>query len=83
MVAVVTAASSPEDSRPTDCICDEWCYRGEDGTGSPVCPYCTHQIDVVYDPCPVTGFGCGLGANVHTPPCECCTPEQWKTAMSA
>lgn len=58
------------------CRCADFgfCARGDDGFRSFIgndrlCRHCTLRIDVVYDPCPVYGFGCGPG-------CDCCTPEQ-------
>jgi len=52
------------------CRCGDFgfCARGDDG-GDRVCRHCTQRIDVVYDPCPIFGFGCGPG-------CDCCTPSQ-------
>lgn len=52
------------------CICVTACLdrREVDGlTDDTACTHC-ESIDI-YDPCPVTGFGC-FGD------CDCCTPEQ-------
>lgn len=60
---------------PEGCICTDYCTEDE----SNPCPHC-RAMDV-YDPCPVIGFGCGMGATEANGKCDCCTPEQWSAAM--
>lgn len=68
------------------CRCENDCTRDdrpEDLPPGKWCRYCGLRIDKTYDPCPSVGFGCGTGARPNTPPCDCCTPEQWKRASRA
>lgn len=56
------------------CTCTNWC---SDDKSLITCPHCL-TLDIC-DPCPVVGFGCGLGCGDD----DHCTPEQQKAADSA
>lgn len=66
--AKVLWAGNTQEWLKTGCICGNWC---SDDVSLLDCNFCK-SLDV-YDPCPVVGFGCGIG-------CDCCTPEQQKAA---
>ena len=59
-----------EHDREPECRCTTWC--GDPGESG--CCFCNRSD--VYDPCPVVGYGCGMGATGPRT-CECCTDEQW------
>lgn len=54
----------------TVCGCTTVC--GDPGESG--CCACNHSD--VYLPCPVVGYGCGMGATGPRT-CDCCTDEQW------
>lgn len=56
-------------ARPANCTCTDYCPESDNP-----CPHC-RQLDP-YDPCPITGFGCGTDCGDD----EHCTPEQQRAA---
>lgn len=53
--------------RPEGCICTNECDEVPEQNP---CAYC-RGLDI-YEPCPITGFGCGSVDDS----CDCCTPQQ-------
>lgn len=60
--------------RATACTCTNWCGEAPDAG----CCYCNHMD--IYMPCPVVGYGCGMGATAATVRCDCCSDAEWAAA---